>query len=563
LSRLRATLIITISCLLIALSSAAQDSPGAPGPSSEQDAVSKAHALLVQAAGIVDQASQPGDEHTWSDLAFAAARAKDVPLAIRASSKSPKDTESIARVAVVLMRDGNKKEAYEVLRALEGSQPPITPELGAFEILIESQLARGDMAGAKESFELMKKAAGPEPDSTDVKDAQKKIQAKEDGDPKWDFATALNNVKKIPDPLLRGQVLALLAVKEMEAGDRAGSAEALRLGELDLNQSKAGMDKSGDHWGLIVLAQAEARLGNVNKALEIAEHLPHNDSGAYLEARDSRTMALLHIVYEQARGGDVAGAFETAQRFQNDESRFEILEKVVTLQLSKHDNAAALQTCQRIFDLPVKPAFRKSRGYLETLLRTAERQNEAGAGQLSETNIARVIKEGKLLKDADDRNRLFGEIAEVQAESGDFEGATGQLEQMTSERMGAITLIAKAQAERKRFSDALKTMAMAPAKCSEPDPPIFLCGLGNLPFQDVFRQFARLGDQDDALNWANSRTSPSDKATALVAVAQGLLDRGYPDETEPDETETGKETDADSLRYWEEFTVGGIFGASR
>ena len=129
-SRLRATLIITISCLLIALSSAAQDSPGAPGPSSEQDAVSKAHALLVQAAGIVDQASQPGDEHTWSDLAFAAARAKDVPLAIRASSKSPKDTESIARVAVVLMRDGNKKEAYEVLRALEGSQPPITPGPG-------------------------------------------------------------------------------------------------------------------------------------------------------------------------------------------------------------------------------------------------------------------------------------------------------------------------------------------------------------------------------------------------------------------------------------------------
>jgi len=106
-------------------------------------------------------------------------------------------------------------------------------------------------------------------------------------------------------------------------------------------------------------------------------------------------------------------------------------------------------------------------------------------------------------------------------------------------------------------------MAMAPAKCSEPNPPIFLCGLGNLPFQDVFRQFARLGDQDDALNWANSRTSPSDKATALVAVAQGLLDRVYPDETEPDETETGKETDADSLRYWEEFTVGGIFGASR
>jgi hypothetical protein len=266
-------------------------------------------------------------------------------------------------------------------------------------------------------------------------------------------------------------------------------------------------------------------------------------------------MALLHIVYEQARSGDVAGAFETAQRIQPDESRFEILERVVTLQLAKHDNAATLQTCQRVFDLPVKPEFRKSREYLETLLRTAERQNEAGAGDLSKTNIARIIKEGKLLKDADDRHRLFREIAEAQVKSGDLDGAKEQLEQLTSERVDAITLIAKAQAERKQFSDAMKTMAMAPTKCSESDPPIFECGLENLPFHDVFRAFAQFGDLGDALNWANSRSSPSDKAKALIAVAQGLLDR-----VSLDETETGKETDADSLRYWEELTVGGIFG---
>jgi hypothetical protein len=253
-SRLRAAQIITIGCLMIALSSAAQDSSGSSVPSPEQDVVANAHNLLLQAVEILEQAKQPGDENTWGDLAFAAARAKDVNLAIRAANRSHKDSESIAKVAVVLMREGNRKEAYEVLGVLAGSEPPITPELIAFETLIESQIASGDMAGAKESFELMKKAAGAEPGDRYVKDAQEKIDAKENGEQKLDFAVALNNVKKIRDPLLRGQVLAILAVREMEAGDKAGSAEALRLGELDLNQSKASMDKSGDHSGLIMLA---------------------------------------------------------------------------------------------------------------------------------------------------------------------------------------------------------------------------------------------------------------------------------------------------------------------
>jgi hypothetical protein len=454
------------------------------------------------------------------------------------------------------MKEGSKKESYEILGSLAGSEPPTTPELIAFGTLIDSQLASGDTAGARESFELMKKVAGAEPGDRYVKDAQEEIQAKENGEQKLDFAVASSNVKKIPDPLLRGQVRAILAVKEMEAGDKAGSAGALRLGELDLNQARASMDKSGDHSGLIMLAQAEARLGNVNKALEIAEHLPHNDSGAYLEARDSRTMALLHIAYERARRGDVPGAFETAQRIQSEEERFYVLELTLTLQFGKHDNAATLRTCQVIFDLPVKSEFRKSRAYLETLLRTAERQNEAGAGELSKANIARVINEGKLLKDADDRHRLFREIVEAQVKSGDIDGAKEQLDQLTSERVDAITLIAKAQAERKQFSDAMKAMAMAPAKCSESDPPIFECGLETPLFHDVFRAFAQLGDMEDALNWANSRSNKSDKAMALVAVAEGLLDR-----VSPDESLTGNETDTDSLRYWEDFTVGGIFGS--
>jgi len=554
---LRAAQIITIGCW-IALSSAAQDAPGSPGVGPDQDAISNAHALLIKAEGILEPGSKDFYKYTWSELALAAARAKDLDLAIRAANRSSKDSESIEKVALVLMKEGNKKEAYEILGVLAGGEPPVTPELVAFGMLIDSQVASGDIAGAQESLERMKKAAGPDPDHSyerDLQNAEEKIHAKEVGEPKLDLSAAPEKVKSIPDPLYRGQVRAILAVKEMEAGDKAASAEAPRLGELDLNQSKASMDKSGVHRGLILLAKVEARLGNVSKALEIAEHLPHNDAGAYLEARDSRTMALLFIVYEQARGGDVSGAFATAQRIQGEDAKFSTLEEIVKLQLSKHDNAGASQTCQRIFDLPAKPEFRNSLAYLEILLGTAERQNEAGASEVAKTNIARVIKEGRLLKGAGDRDRLSMEIAEAQVRLGDLDGAREELDQLTSERMEGLTLVAKAQAERKQFSDAIKTMAMAPAKCSQGEQPIPLCGLEDLPFRHVYRQFARLGDVEDAMTWANGITSPSDKAMALIAVAQGLLDR-----VSPDESEARKETDADSLRYWEDFVIGGIFG---
>jgi len=89
-SPLRAAKIITIGILPIALSSAAQDSPESSGARPEQDAVSNAHALLIQAAGILEGSDQPTNEYTWGDRAFAAARAKDVSLAIRAANRSHK-----------------------------------------------------------------------------------------------------------------------------------------------------------------------------------------------------------------------------------------------------------------------------------------------------------------------------------------------------------------------------------------------------------------------------------------------------------------------------------------
>jgi hypothetical protein len=242
------------------------------------------------------------------------------------------------------------------------------------------------------------------------------------------------------------------------------------------------------------------------------------------------------------------------QRLPSEDSKFEALELIAKWQLHKHDNAAALRTCQKILDFPVKAEFRKSSKYLEILLSTAEHQNEAGDGQLAEQTIAQVIHEAKALKNAGDQNRLFTDIAEAQAKSGDFEGARKQVEQISSERMEVIAFIAKAQAERKQFSGAVETMAIDPAnKCSKSNPLTPGCGEESLAFKDVLRTLARLGDEKDALEWANGRTSPSDKGRALVAVAQGLLDR-----VSPDETEKTKGQDEDEWKALESFWVTGI-----
>jgi tetratricopeptide (TPR) repeat protein len=547
-SCLRAPQMITIGCLLIAISSSAQNISGSSSASTEQDPVSKAHDLLIQAVHVLEGTNRPTDAYTWGELAFAAARAKDVNLAIRAASASRKDSDSIARVAVVLMKDGRKKEAYEVIGLLAGAEPPITPELIAFETLIESQVASGDITGAKETLALMQKVAGPEPDNRYITDAQKKITpAPEGGNGKLDIKAALDSAKAIPDAAVRGQVLVLIGVKQMGNGDRAGSAETLRLGEQSLNQSK---DPSGTGSGLLMLAKAEARLGDAKRALEIAKKIPRSD--VCLLELNCAELALEQIAFEQARAGDVAGAFDTVQRLPSEDSKFDVLELIAKRQLSQHDSAAGLRTCQRILDFPVKAEFRKSSKYLEILLSTAEYQSEVGDGQLAEKTIARVTNEAQAIKDAGDRNRLVTDIAEAQARSGDFEDARKQVEQLTDTgaigRMEAITLIAKAQAERKHFADAVETMASASARCSKSNPPPPACKWESYAFEGVLRALTRLGDEEDALNWANGRSSLSDQGKALVAVAQGLLDR-----VSPDDSETTKAHDEDELKAWETF----------
>ena len=547
-SPLRTAQILTIGLLLMAFSSAAQNTTGTLSVSSGQEAVANADSLLNQAAQYLEEANQPTNEYAWSDLAVAAARANDVTLAIRAAGKSHKDSDSMAKVAAVLMKQGKKNEAYGVIGLLAGGDPPVTPELIAYESLIESQVAARDVAGAKETLERMEKLAGPEPDNIYLVDAQKKLEkAQETGNRKMDFVAALDSAKKIPDAGERGQTLIVIGVLQLESGDGAGAAETLRLGEQALSQSK---DKSAKNSGLMILAKAEARLGNIKKALEIAKSLPNND--ANLLGLNSGELAVEQIAFEQARAGDAAGAFETVQRLKLEHSRLEILEAIAKWQLRNHDNAAALRTCQKIAELPGKADFRKSYKFLGALLRAAEIENEAGDGQLAQKTITRVMQEAAGFKDGEDRSRLITDIAEAQAKSGDFEGARKELEQLPQSdplrRMEVGTLIAKAQAENKQFAGAQETMASAAVKCSKASSLPLSCGFASDAFPDVLRALARSGNEEGALNWANGRSAPADKAKALVGVAQGLLDRVSPDETM---ATSGLATD--DLKVWETF----------
>ena len=507
------------SCLVVAVFGFAQEKSASP---SDKDTVALALNLLKQAAKPLEESNQEFDKYAWSELALAAARAKDWDLCLKANARSFRDSDSVAAVAIALMQDGKKKQAYEVIDQA-WTEPPFTAEMIAYRELIDAQSSAGDLAGARETLLRLQKAAGTEHaylievDHANQRIAKAAVKSE-------NLDSALRSADSIKDGFFKANAQIAIAIAQAEKGDRAAAAKTLISAEQSLNQMR---DLLVEPVEFAKLAQAHARIGDFSEAFAIVKKLPSKPA----------QVAFGLIAYEQWRAGNTAAALQTIQRLNFPNDQIEVLKRIAHWQLQNHDNTGALQTCRKALEIRTKTRD-KEQEYFEELTTLAIYESEAGDSQLSAQTFRRALNDANKFAPGDSakarhpgeppqcRECVLNLIATAQAKSGDFDGAKRTVALISeapfgTQRIDALASIAAAQAERKQFADALQTILSAcPAEGRQPS-----C---EYEFLNTLSTLARLGDERDAIEWANQRSSLSLKGRALVSVAQGILDRVYP-----------------------------------
>ncbi|MFQ5873210.1 MAG: tetratricopeptide repeat protein [Dehalococcoidia bacterium] len=209
------------------------------------------------------------------------------------------------------------------------------------------------------------------------------------------------------------------------------------------------------------VAIAQAKAGDITGAVRTVTAI-HDDI--------PRNQALQAITRHQAETGDLDGAVQTASAIRNTKIRaIAILKDVAQVQLDAGDLVGALQTT-----IPLPNSDTKGR-ILRSIAVAHAREGDIGTA----LKIAASIRDVRWYRH---RPQAFRDIAVVQVEAGDVSGALKKTVPLQEEMWKPYTLrhIAAAQARR--------------------------------------------GDVGGARRWVANRTSPAEKALALLGLAEGILE---------------------------------------
>lgn len=337
---------------------------------------------------------------------------------------------------------------------------------------------------------------------------------------------ALQTAARIKDDYQRAEVLRTLALQQAKAGDRAGAAKTFA------HALEAALGVEGKSQLVIAVqfvAGAQAEAGQTGAARQTLARLDEYDKQG----------GLREIALGQARGGDVKGALETIEAIQNPTWKSTAIRQVVSAQLRSGDVDAALRTASLIEWDATKA------GALREIV-----QAQAAAG-----NVAGALRTTAGIKDKKEIAIAMGAVALAQARAGDaatatktFQAALQAAATVGSEidRSLALAAIAEAQARSGDVVSSAKTLARIPAEHRD----VYARELANVHAESgafksaveiagtiqleptraraaaaIATTQAKTGHVIDALDWAERLAAPIVKASALIGVAAGMLER--------------------------------------
>ena len=319
-----------------------------------------------------------------------------------------------------------------------------------------------------------------------------------------DLQAALSIVKELEKSKNHEVALVLVALARLEAGDIESAQRLASTIENSLPKFRVLCE--------IANAQLEAKQDDAAR---------HTFREAQQLANTAKlTKPLVHLVVLQAKLGDLQGAMAVVDTLDDPAIRIGIAKQVILWLAEKEQIAQAVSLVSRIRDDPHKD---------DTLRELAVFQAKAG-------EIKAGLDAARSLQQAYARSYAFREIAKVQFEKGNRDGAKASLAEALKATVNfpvgggtnviLVQEVAAAQAETGDAEAARQTFLLA-LTTTESYPDLSYRGqlAGN-----IAKAEAAAGLADAAAQWALKLPSPEMRVPALLGVVDGLLamarDRG-------------------------------------
>ncbi len=286
-------------------------------------------------------------------------------------------------------------------------------------------------------------------------------------------------------PWEKSESLQYIAAAKAALGDIGGAVETINAIQEPTIKDIA--------WDSIAVAHATA--GNMQAALGAAEHMQNARRKAF---------TLRDIGKIQSRRGDTQGALEIASGIQDRLAKAWLLRDVAGAQAAAKDIKTALKTVAAI---------------QEDFIR-AEALREIAAAQIKNGDMPGALQSVSAVP-PDFKRMALRELAAAQAKLGDVKSAlrtAGTIDDEQRSRVWAHRDIVVAQSIAGDVQGAFKTLGMI----QDGEVDFVLSGSAA---RWIMAAQAKRGDVRQALEWADSQTSPVRKALAFIGVAEGIAER--------------------------------------
>lgn len=442
-------------------------------------------------------------------IASAYAEIGRLERALELAQRKDNDSKERTLLAItqMLVEQGQPKQAGDIASRIEGGywKASALQKLGRYHI------SKGEKEAALERFNQALKAAESIGDSYPrVRTMLGIAEGQAAGGDRVKAEETLRQVfvfsSGIQDAESRDLAIGYVAEGQAKLGDVAGALRTVD-GIMD-----------GDHKSAVVrnIVGEVARNGNIRYAKELAGSIPDGFNHDF---------ALRKIVEAQAHAGDFDGALATAGSISRiGDTKAIALGHIADEMVDRQDRAMAQSVLRQAAQAARQISDARERAY--SLGGIARRQAEVNDRQGAVDNIRQALRAIDAVSDRKERDSPLLFVVEAQVHAGDVEGAWKSASAMSSDSFQdrAYAQIANSQAWLGDIQGALEAAAM-------------IHGSDFIERGFSLRRIAKIqahkGDKKGALAWATTQAAPSDRALALLGVAEGILREGKPIDNDP------------------------------
>jgi tetratricopeptide (TPR) repeat protein len=461
------------------------------------------HDVLGQAVQAAAEASNPFFRAIIIDAiasAYAEMGNPEQALELAGRKDNVNKNGTLLAITHVLVEQGQGKQAGDIASRIDDGywKASAIEELGRYHV------SKGEKEAAIERYNQALKAAESIGDSySRVYTMLRIAEAQAAGGDRVKAGGTLQQVLEFSSGILDAQSrdLAIGNVVRIQAkwGDVAGALQTL-------DRIQDGDEKEGS---LRDIVSKVAQRGNIQYAMELA---------ASIKSRFNNAFALQRIAEAQADDGDFEGALATVGSIsRSGSSKTEALGWIADKMVERQDRARAQSVLRQAAHAAsqISNTLERAR-YLGGI---ARRQAEANDRQGAVDTIRQALHSIDEVSDMKERDGPLLSLVEAQVQVGDVEGALKSAAAMASDfyQDRAYFQIAKSQAWLGDIQGALQTAATSHG---------YEFMWRGYSLRRIAKIQAHKGDKKGALAWAMTQAVPSDRALALLGVAEGLLHKG-------------------------------------